>query len=109
MTCHPNALLEAEMCFFMNRNKFHDFELNNEKVVFREIYGSDLDNIEQPISSVEIEPTFPQNVSQQEMNVQPVRTTYEETFILQVDNLRSKRHRNQLQRFQMNPNQLLKP
>ena len=79
--------------------KFHDFELNDEKVVFHEIYESDLDNIEQPINSVEVEPTVPQNVPQQEMNVQPVGVTYEETFMRQVDNLSSKRHRNPPQRF----------
>ena len=61
--------------------KFHDFELNDEKVVFHEICESDLDDIEQPISSVEVEPTVPQNVPQQEMNVQPVGVTYEETFM----------------------------
>ena len=79
--------------------KFHDFEFNDEKVVFREIYESDLDNIEQPISSVEVEPTVSHNVPQQEMNVQPVGATYEETFMRQVDNLSSKRHRNLPQRF----------
>ena len=91
--------------FIRNRNvlfyeqKFHDFEFNYEKVVFHEIYGNDLDNIEQPISSVEVETIVPQNVPQQEMNVQPVGATYEETFIQQVDNLTSKRHRNPPQRF----------
>ena len=41
--------------------KFHDFEFNDEKVVFREIYEGDFGNIEQPI-------------------IQPVGTTYEETL-----------------------------
>ena len=56
--------------------KFHDFEFNDEKVVFHEIYESDLDNIKQPINSIEVEPIVPQNVPQQEMNVQPVGATY---------------------------------
>ena len=33
------------------------------------------------------------------MNVQPVGATYEETFMRQVENLSSKRHRNPPQRF----------
>ena len=38
------------------KHKFRDFEFNDEKVVFRKIYGSDFGGIEQPISSVKVEP-----------------------------------------------------
>ena len=94
----PKRFIRSRIVLFYEQ-KFHDFESNDDKVVFSEIYESDLDSIEQPISSVEIEPTVPQNVPQQERSVQPVRATYEKTFMRQIENLNSQRHRNPLQRF----------
>ena len=49
--------------------KFLDFESNDEKVVLHEVCVRDPDSVEQPISGVEVEPTVPQDVSQQERNV----------------------------------------
>ena len=70
-----------------HEEKFHDFELEKEQVVFQEIYESGIENIEQPTQTVQCEqPVVPENV-------QPVGATYEETFMRQVENLDPQRRR----------------
>ena len=64
-----------------HEEKFHDFKLEKEQVVFQEMYESGIENIEQPTQTVQCEqPVVPENV-------QPVGATYEETFMKQVENL----------------------
>ena len=61
------------MYYFMDRN-FTILNLMMRKLCF--VKYMEVILIEQPISSVEGEPTVPQNMPQQERNVQPVGATH---------------------------------